>query len=56
MISKSLWLLSPVTRVDLSEEMILRSIRPVGVLGMTGMARGPLTGMSGTTVVALMKG
>ena len=42
-ISKSLWLLSPVTRVDLSEEMILCSIRPVGVLAMTGMARGPLT-------------
>ena len=56
MISKSLWLLSPVTRVDLSEEMILRSIRPVGVLAMAGMARGPLTGVSGTTVVALMKG
>ena len=56
MISKSLWLLSPVTRVDLSEEMILRSIRPVGVLAMTGMVRGPLTGMSGTTVVVLMKG
>ena len=56
MISKSLWLLSPVTRVDLSEEMILRSIRPVGVLAMTVMARGPLTGVSGTTVVELMKG
>ena len=56
MISKSLWLLSPVTRVDLSEEMILRSIRPVGELAMTGMARGPLTGVSGTTVVVLMKG
>ena len=55
-ISKSLWLLSPVTRVDLSEEMILHSICPVGVLAMTGMARGPLTGVSGTTVVALMKG
>ena len=56
MISKSLWLLSPVTRVDLSEEMILHLIHPVGVLAMTGMARGPLTGMSGTTVVVLMKG
>ena len=55
-ISKSLWLLSPVTRVDLSEEMILRSIHPVGVLAMTGMVRGPLTVVSGTTVVALMKG
>ena len=55
-ISKSLWLLSPVTRVDLSEEMILRLIRPVGVLAMTGTVRGPLTGVSGTTVVALMKG
>ena len=56
MISKSLWLLSPVTRVDLSEEMILHLIRPVGVLAMTGTARGPLTGMSGTAVVVLMKG
>ena len=56
MISKSLWLLSPVTRVDLSEEMILHSICPVGVLAMTGMVRGPLTGMSGTTVVVLVKG
>ena len=55
-ISKSLWLLSPVTRVDLSEEMILHSICPVGVLVMTGMVRGPLTGMSGTTVVVLIKG
>ena len=55
-ISKSLWLLSPVTRVDLSEEMILHSIHPVGVLAMTGMVRGPLTGVSGTTVVELMKG
>ena len=55
-ISKSLWLLSLVTRVDLSEEMILHSIRPVGVLVMTGTVRGPLTGMSGTTVVELMKG
>ena len=56
MISKSLWQLFPVTRVDLSEETILCSIHPVGVLAMTGMARGPLTGMSGTTVVVLMKG
>ena len=56
MISKSLWLLSPVTWVDLSKEMILHSIRPVGVLVMTGMARGPLIGMSGTTVAELMKG
>ena len=56
MISKSLWQLSPVTRVDLSEEMILHLILPVGVLAMTGMARGPLTGVSGTTVVELMKG
>ena len=54
--SKSLWLLSPVTRVDLSEEMILCSIRPVGVLVMTGMAREPLTGVSRTTVAELMKG
>ena len=52
-ISKSLWLLSPVTRVDLSEEMILCSICPVGVLAMTGMARGPRTGVIGTTVVVL---
>ena len=56
MISKSLWLLSPVSRVDLSEEMILCSIHHVGVLVMTGMVRGPLTGMSGITVVELMKG
>ena len=56
MISKSLWQLLPVTRVDLSEEMILCSIRPVGVLAMTGMVRGPLTGVSGTTVAELMKG
>ena len=55
-ISKSLWLLSPVTRVDLSEEMILCLICPVGVLAMTGMARGPLTGVSGITVAELMKG
>ena len=34
----------------------LHSIHPVGVLAMTGMVRGPLTGMSGTTVVELMKG
>ena len=44
-----------VVSVDLSEEMILCSIRPVGVLVMTGMARGPLT-VSGTTVAELMKG
>ena len=56
MISKSLWQLSPVTRVDLSEEMILHSIRPVGVLAMPRMERGPLTGMSGTIVAELMKG
>ena len=54
--SKSLWLLTPVTRVDLSEEMILRSILPVGLWAMTGMAREPLTGVSRTTVVELMKG
>ena len=56
MISKSLWQLSPVTRVDLTEETILHSIHPVGVLAMTGMARGPLTGVIGTTVAELMKG
>ena len=56
MISKSLWQLSPVTRVDLSKEMILCSTHPVGVLAMTGTARGPLTGMSGSTVAELMKG
>ena len=28
----------------------------VGVLAMAGIVRGPLTGMSGTTVVVLMKG
>ena len=56
MTSKSLWLLTPVTRVDLSEEMICRLILPVGLWAMTGMVRGPLTGVSGTTVAELMKG
>ena len=44
-----------MTRVDLSEELILCLIHPVGVLVMTGMVRGPLTGVSGTTVAELMK-
>ena len=45
-----------VVSSDLSEEMILCLIHPVGKLAMTGMVRGPLTCVSRTTVAELMKG
>ena len=49
-------LLTPLTRVDLSEETIHCLILPVGLWVMTGTAMALLTGMSGTTVAELMKG